>query len=229
MGAAQWPRAIVRQQDKVRFICILGATYKQGDPNEDKPALDYYRHALKPHSVSVSDFYIQEKEVTNGEIERFRGKHPEDEKNLETWAEWYKGFQEMIHSDREKPLDREKARKFPAACVGYLAARNYVRSVGGLLSTEAQWEWAAKSCNDGFWFAWGAEFTPEGQPPRAKLYEDAATYFGPVAGRTYPDDKTAQGVYDMVGNLRELCADVYKSYSSLDPTRQSAGGPSSGR
>ena len=55
-----------------------------------------------PHYVRVPGFYIQEIEVTNGEIERYKKDHPEEEKHLEQWAEWYRGFLEIYQIDREK-------------------------------------------------------------------------------------------------------------------------------
>ena len=46
-------------------------------------------------------------------------------------------------------LPEDKASRLPAVSVSYRAARKYAASVGGLLSTEAQWEYAAKSRQDG--------------------------------------------------------------------------------
>ena len=43
--------------------------------------------------------------------------------------------------------------------------------------------------------------------------------------RKYPDDKTQQDVYDMVGNLGELCADDYQSYASLGLTGNAPNNP----
>ncbi len=34
-------------------------------------------------------------------------------------------------------------------------------------------------------------------------------------GKRYPKDQTQQHVFDMVGNLRELCADLYVPYNEL--------------
>ena len=60
-----WPRFIVRTSDRsVRFIRISGKTYRRGDP----------RSKIGPEPqqwVRVSAFYIQETEVTNGEIEAY--------------------------------------------------------------------------------------------------------------------------------------------------------------
>jgi formylglycine-generating enzyme required for sulfatase activity len=52
---------------------------------------------------------------------------------------------------------------------------------------------------------------------RAHLLDPNATQpvDGPVAVKSFPDDQTDQFVYDLVGNVRELCADVAKPYSSL--------------
>ena len=47
---------------------------------------------------------------------------------------------------------------YPAVCVDYRLATSYALSVGGLLPTEAEWELAAKSRNESYSFAWGAEW-----------------------------------------------------------------------
>ncbi len=208
VGAAGWPRVIIRISDGARFIRIPGAVYRRGDPRDGERQRDAQDKPIIPHYVRVGGFYIQETEVTNGELESYAKNHP-GEVELGSWKKWYDVFK-GDHSD---------AGKYPAARVDYRVARKYARSVGGLIPTEAQWEWAAKSCNELFCFAWGADFTPEGKPLRARLEDINANEFGPTLVKTHPDDQTTNHVFDMVGNLRELCADAYVPYSELDLAR----------
>ena len=155
--------------------------------------------------MRVRDFYIQETEVTNGEIERFANAHP-DERGLGKWSEWVAKFR----------VDHPDVATFPAVCLEYSTARRYALAVGGLLPTEAEWEYAGKSRHEEYWFAWGANLTPPGTKPWAWLENPDDESFGPVAVRTYPEtDKTLQGAFDMVGNVRELCADAYIAYAEL--------------
>ena len=115
---------------------------------------------------------------------------------------------------------------YPAVCIDYRTARQYALSVGGLLPTESEWEYAAKSRHDDYWFAWGANFPPPGSKPWASLENPDDVTFAPVPVKSYKDsDKTGQGVYDMVGNVRELCVDAYIPYTELPLADNSASNP----
>ncbi len=156
--AEGWPRVIIRERDGVRFIRIPGAVYQRGDPATGPPELDFQNKPITHHFVRVRGYYIQETEVTNGEIESYAKDHPRDlDVELKGWKNWYDGFR------RDYPEAAKEATRYPAASVNYSAARKYALSVGGLLPTEAQWEWAAKSCTEGFRFAWGEHPTPSGE------------------------------------------------------------------
>ena len=43
--------------------------------------------------------------------------------------------------------------------------------------------------------------------------------------RGFPSDKTVQGIYDMAGNVSELCLDRYRPYGELDLAKNSAKEP----
>jgi serine/threonine-protein kinase len=213
-----WPKVIVRDDDGVRFIRMAAYTFRRGDPRDDGPAADHVGNACTPHYVRIRGFYIQETEVTNGEIDQYLTKrHPEAAPDFERWKQAFEGL--TMPGGPIEPISRKAAGGFPAVCVPYTAARRYARSVGGLLPTEAEWEYAAKSWNDVFWYPWGNQFSLPGAPLRANFYSDAASP-APAAVKSFPnqgEDRTTQGVYDMAGNVRELCVDEYKPYAALDP------------
>jgi serine/threonine protein kinase/formylglycine-generating enzyme required for sulfatase activity len=207
----RWPRVIVRQRDGVRFIRIPAAVYQRGDPGTGSPELDFEHKPITPHYVRVRGFYIQETEVTNSEIEGYVKDHPRDlQVAFKDWKNWYDRFQ-LTYPELAKD-----AAHYPAACVDYIAARNYAMSVGGLLPTEAQWEWTAESCTEGFRFAWGEHPTPAGERAWARLYDPDADVTSPAPVKQYPKDQTNRHVFDLVGNMRELCADAYVPYSKLN-------------
>ena len=124
VGALGWPSVIIRKQDKARFILIEGAVYRRGDPR-GAPDLDSQNKPMKPHYLRLHSFYMQETEVTNGEIENYARQH-RDEPGLNKWRGWLEKFQ----------VDHPNATKYPAVFVDYHLARKFAHSVGGLLPTE---------------------------------------------------------------------------------------------
>jgi eukaryotic-like serine/threonine-protein kinase len=214
--AAAWPKVIVRKSDKTKFIWIDSGTYRRGDPRPDQsPATDRPGNPLTPHHVRLGGFYVQETEVTNGEIQHYLDSHPNEEKSLRTWRDAYESFRAA------NQIDDAKMKQYPAVCVGYAVAVRYAASVGGRLPTEAQWEFAAKSRHDDNLFAWGKEFPRSGERPANLEPSQAAA--APV--KTFPTDKTEQGVYDMTGNVHEFCADAYQPYDELKLAGNSADHP----
>ncbi len=202
----RWPPAIVRQSGGARFVRIEGGVFLRGDPRPGaQPASDVWGNPLTKHHVRVGGFYIQDREVTNGEIDEYLKNHPEAEPEFAQWRRWYAEFQEQFQPDASR------ASRYPAVSIPYRSALRYAASVGGLLPTEAQWEFAAKSRTDDRLFSWGQEF-PKGTSRPANLDNIQGT---PAEARTFDKDKTAQDVYDMTGNVRELCADAYEPYDKL--------------
>lgn len=87
----------------------------------------------------------------------------------------------------------------PAVGIKYLDAKFYAKWTGKELPTEAQWERAARG-SQGFSFPWG-----NGRPIWHQHRQPGQ--LDPVA--TFPGDVSPYGVYDMAGNAREWCLDLY--------------------
>ena len=198
-----WPRAIVR--DGVRFLRIAGGDWVMGawdDPNATN------RADAPAHPVQLSGYYLQEAEVTHGQVEDYlkgtQSTRP---------SEWLEVFNRL-----KQKLGPEIARKHPAANVTRKLALGYGNWVGGRLPTEAQWEYAARSLGQKRRYVWGN--TPEPGPSMARI---AALDVTPAPIRSYPRDRTEQGVYDLAGNVQEMCRDAWassyqkRSASVLDP------------
>ncbi len=206
-----WPPAIVRKPkpESVRFILIPGGTYRRGDP--DGQATDYYGQPITPHWVRVRSFYIQETEVTNAEFEDYVNRHAgDDAAPFQKWRDFYTKQKRKI-----KPVER--AQRFPAACVSYLAARTFSRERGGRLPTEAEWEFAAKSRDSNRAYPWGNDPPVLRNVAKANIsnpFNNAG--LAATVVRDFPSDRTDQGIYDMAGNVSELCLDRYKPYGELD-------------
>ncbi len=105
-------------------VRIPGGTFVMGSA-ENNPAAD---DAERPqHRVTLSDFYLQEHEVTNEEYQRFKPGH----------------------------LFEAGKAQHPVVGTTWEEAMDYAGWLGGSLPTEAQWEFAARG--HGRKYPWGAE------------------------------------------------------------------------
>ena len=118
-----WPKVIVRTRDKdispderVRFIRIEGKTFRSAIPARTPS------NGCEPHQVTVADFYIQETEITNGDIEEYLENYPEDKPKLAEWRDYYK---------EQKDTNGAKARRFAAAGINYAIAAEVRRRISG--------------------------------------------------------------------------------------------------
>jgi len=121
----------------------------------------------------------------------------------------------------------------PVVHVSYDDARAYADWARRRLPTEAEWEAAARGGRTGSRYPWGDELQPDGEA-RCNVWAGEFPHAAPDAPfestspvRSFPPDD--RGVYDMIGNVWEWCADwfdpaYYRSSPVDDPT-----GPAQGR
>ncbi len=196
----RWPRG-----DGERFVWIGGGRFFMGNSGFDQTG-SQTDEDQPDHAVRLTGFYIQEKEVSNGEIERFVKATRLRNEDQGLWPERFAELKEKIGENA--------ARDHPAVGVPYAMAASYAGWAGGRLPTEAQWEYTARSGGRDQPFVW-----PGGDMPSRKK----AHLFPLDAGRshtakrgTQPDDRTAQDVMDLTGNVREWCRDVFAAYENGD-------------
>jgi formylglycine-generating enzyme required for sulfatase activity len=95
----------------------------------------------------------------------------------------------------------------PVENVTWKEAKIYCERSGKRLPTEAEWEYVAR-CGTVGEYPWNTE--------EAGMY---AWYDKNSGGRTHPAGKKksgCSGVFDMLGNVAEWCADDYRPYSEND-------------
>jgi len=122
----------------------------------------------------------------------------------------------------------------PVTQVSWNDATAFARWAGKRLPTEAEWEYAARGGLAGRTYAWGDELRPGGRLmanwwqgvfPSHDTGEDGYRGRAPV-GRFPPN---GYGLYDVIGNVWEWCADWYEAaYYRRSPVRDPRG-PGSGR
>jgi formylglycine-generating enzyme required for sulfatase activity len=157
---------------------------------------------------------MQQTEVTNGEISR----HLAELGGAAACQEWWKRFGQLKTYLRD---DEGLVRQHPAGALSWHTAKLYAGKRGGRLPSEAQWEYAARSQGRNLLRVWDFnEKRAVPQPPMDRLanINTVGNTTEDTAGvKRYPEDVTAQGIFDLTGNVREWCRDVWK------PTLESLG------
>ena len=123
----------------------------------------------------------------------------------------------------------------PVVHVSHQDAEAYCEWAGKRLPTEAEWEYAARGGLEGKRYAWGDEFTPDGEFrcntwqgsfPEENTGEDG--YLATAPADAFPPN--GYGLYNVAGNVWEWCADWFsadfhttEAYSQVDPTGPETG------
>jgi formylglycine-generating enzyme len=156
-------------------------------------------------------FPFRQGSVVFAEPESFEGDPNEPGASLSWWrwdpdANWRQptGVGSTIEGKDEHPV----------VCVSHGDARAYAEWAGKRLLTEAEWEFAARGGLAGKAYTWGDELQPggswmantfQGDFPAGNTALDG--FRGPAPVKSFPPN--GFGLYDMAGNVWEICADLY--------------------
>jgi formylglycine-generating enzyme required for sulfatase activity len=158
----------------------MGATREQGSDafDDEKPA----------HSVTLSDYYIGQTEVTQALWKAVMGSNPSyfkgDNKPV-VGVSWYD-------------------------CKKFISKLNKLTGKTFRLPTEAQWEFAARGGN----FSRGYKYSGSNNIGDVAWYGNTGNATHDV-GTKSPNEL---GLYDMSGNVWEWCSDCYGDYNSKSQT-----------
>ena len=167
-----------------KMIKVKGGTFQMGSRSVE-------------HSVTLSDYYIGETEVTQALWQAVMGSNPS----------WFKGD--------NLPVDNVSWKD----CQKFIKKLNKLTGRRFALPTEAQWEYAARGGNK----SRGYEYSGSNNiDDVAWCYDNNSSQTHPVGTKMANE----LGLYDMSGNVLEWCSDWYGDYSSssqTDPTGPSTG------
>jgi formylglycine-generating enzyme required for sulfatase activity len=185
------------------------------------------------HRVVMSrGFWMGQTEVTNGAYRRF------------AQATQAKTPEELVLAapERFRSPDFPKDDNHPVVYVTWEEAAQYCEWAGGRLPTEAEWEYAARAGRAAASYgnldeiAWYADNSGRSKLDSAKLHETASgngaryrSWLKDNGNQAQPAGKKAPndfGLYDMLGNVWEYCADWYdEKYYQVSEERDPTGPP----
>jgi formylglycine-generating enzyme required for sulfatase activity len=193
------------------------------------------------HQVAIDAFWIDRREVTVAEFGAFMAAtRYRTEAERIGWSEVFdraRGeWTRVDGADWRHPEGpgSSGAAEEPVSQVSWNDAQAFARWAGKRLPTEVEWEYAARGGLAGRTYAWGDELRPGGRVmanwwqgvfPARDTGEDGYRGRAPV-GRFPPN---GYGLYDVIGNVWEWCADWYDPGYYRRSPRRDPRGPESGK
>ena len=175
------------------MVYVAGGTFQMGSNDGD--------YDEKPvHSVTLSDYYIGQTEVTQELWQAVMGSNPSD----------FKGAKNPVNNVSWND------------CQEFIIKLNRLTGGRFRLPTEAEWEYAARGGNKsrGYIFS-GSDYLGS-----VAWYEDnSGDEVHPIGSKSANE----LGLYDMSGNVFEWCSDWYGSYPSSPQTNPTGASSGSGR
>ena len=177
------------------MIAVDGGTFSMGATSEQGSDADSDEKPV--HSVTLSDYYIGETEVTQELWEAVMGSNP------------------SYFSGDQKPVEYVSWDD----CKEFITKLNNLTGKDFRLPTEAEWEYAARGGNK----SKGYKYSGSNTISDVAWYGDNSSETTHNVKTKSPNEL---GIYDMTGNVREWCEDWYGDYSSgsqTNPTGPSSG------
>ena len=178
------------------MIAVEGGTFQMGATSEQSSWSNIDEYPV--HTVTLSDYYIGETEVTQELWEAVMGSNPS-----------------FFSGNPQRPVEMVSWND----CKEFITKLNNLTGKNFRLPTEAEWEYAARGGNESQGYKYSGSDTIGNV---AWYYGNSSSTTHNVKTKS-PNEL---GIYDMNGNVWEWCEDWYGSYSSSSQTNPT--GPSSG-
>lgn len=214
---AELPYGVDSPRYRVNFVVMrkipaAGASFSMGSPVYSTTSSELGRGEGETlHRVSLTnDYYMSIFELTHGQFRMYRGyvQKPDGYGAIDRADPVeYVSYEEEIRGWRSNGC------KWPQnghdVSTGWLLSARTITGVFFDLPTEAQWEFAARAGSAAALPNECGQTTAEGVCPMTDRY---AWYAGNANGITHnvgQKQPNAWGLYDVVGNVREACLDVW--------------------
>ena len=185
------PQSVVITVNGVSFtmVKVEGGTFQMGDtPEQGAQGIDT-TNERPVHSVTLSDFYIGETEVTQALWQAVMGDNPSFNKGTESYPS---------HIGDDNPVDNLCWRQ----CDTFVQRLSSLTGRSFRMPTEAEWEFAARGGNKSNGYRYSG----------SDSINEVAWYLDNSGNTTHPVKQKKPnelGLYDMSGNVREFCSDWY--------------------
>jgi len=179
-----------------KMVKVAGGTFQMGATSEQ--GSDAYDDEYPVHSVTLSDYYIGQTQVTQELWEAVMGSNPSD-----------------FTGDNQRPVENVSWND----CQEFIKKLNRLTGKNFRLPTEAEWEYAARGGNKSKGYKYSGSNDADAV---AWWCDNSGSKTHPVAQK----QSNELGLYDMSGNVWEWCQDWYGDYSSNSQTNPT--GPSTG-
>jgi eukaryotic-like serine/threonine-protein kinase len=186
-------------------ISIPGGKFQMGGFDGDAQKDEH-----PTHGVTISPFWIDKVEVTNGMYQ------------LCVLAGACQAPRDIKSATHDNYFANKDFADYPVIFVSWQDAANYCKWAGRRLPTEAEWEYAARGSTDFRRYPWGD------QSPDNNLanYDNQARDTTRVG--SYPKGTSPFGVLDMSGNVWEWVSDYYNAEYYNQSGEQNPSGPGIG-
>ncbi|MBC8354345.1 MAG: SUMF1/EgtB/PvdO family nonheme iron enzyme [Planctomycetes bacterium] len=151
------------------------------------------------YKVRIAAFHIDKFKVTNEDFCKFL--NDGNQGYATPWNPRIARSALYPNAGKFAPADRSLA-KHPVVLVNWYQAKGFAVWAGKRLPTEAEWEFAA-SGTEGRTYPWGNE------PPDETRADFPVKYKHTVPVDWFSQSATPEGVFQMVGNSAEWCADYF--------------------
>ena len=203
------------------FVWIQGGTFIMGSPADEPDPMDRER---SQHKVTISGFYMGKYEVTQKEYQEVMGRNPSHFKGDNLPVEkvnWYNAVEYCNMRSQKEGLTPaytiDKNQKDPNNTAGWDKLKWTVtwnkNANGYRLPTEAEWEYACRAGTKTPFNTGNNITTDQANYDGNYPYNNNAK--GEDREKTTPVGSFAPnpwGLYDMHGNVQELCWDWYDDY-----------------
>jgi sulfatase modifying factor 1 len=189
-------KILTNEKDGTRLVLIPAGEFLAGGPLEG---------GCPPFPVSIPAFYLAMYPVTNEQYARFLTQSNPDLKELAKWIWLGEGC--FIRKSRGGFEAYGGKDDHPVVNVRWEGAEAYCRWAGLRLPTELEWEKGARG-TDGRTFPWGNNWDESRCRYGGKKGDETT-----CSVKSYPEGVSPWGLYQMLGNVAEWCADWFESTS----------------